>query len=173
MNLLAAAAPAAAAAEDIRDIRAPLHIPEWWRWPLAIALAAIVAFAVIVLVRYWRKRHALVLTPRERALEALRIAEEHAHAGRSREWGDLVSGALRGALAARLGADVLPQTTSELAKTELAAPVLKDWPSIIGLLETCDLTRFARASLVVDALLTHTAAVRDLVEHLYPADVTS
>jgi hypothetical protein len=111
----AASAPVPDAAEDIRDIRAPWAIPPWWRWPLAIAAAAVAALAIVLLVRWWHKRRARAQTPLERARESLRLAEAHARAGRSREWADIVSETLRGALAARLGASVLPQTTSELA----------------------------------------------------------
>lgn len=153
--------------EDIHDIRPPLDIAEWWRWPLAIAIGALAAFAVIMLVRYWRNRRVRGLTPLERAREALRVAEAHARDGRSREWADVVAATVRGAVAARLGDDVLPQTTSELAKTEPGGQALPEWPSIIGLLETCDLTRFAHASLVTDALLAQTAVARDLVEQLH------
>lgn len=164
--LLAAVAPAAAA-EDIRDIRPPLAFAEWWRWPLAIALAALAAFAVIMLVRYWKNRRARALTPLQRALEALRLAEEHARAGRSREWAHIVALAVRDALAVRLGGGVLPRTTSELARAELCSVPLPEAPNILELLETCDLTRFARASLEIDALLAQTAAARELVQLLH------
>lgn len=162
-------------AEDIRDIRPVLEIPEWWRWPLAIAVAALATFAVVLLVRWWRRRRARALTPLERALEALRRAEAHAREGRSREWADVVADTVRGALAARVGSDVLPQNTSELAKAAPAGHALPEWPGVIGLLETCDLTRFARASLVSDALLANTSLASDLVARLYappPSNVT-
>lgn len=162
-------------AEDIRDIRPVMEIPEWWRWPLAVAVAALAAFAGVMLLRYWRRRRARALTPLQRALAALRTAEAHARAGRSREWADIVADTVRDALAARLGAEVLPQNTSELAVAAPAGGALPPWPSIIGLLEACDLTRFAQATLVEDALLANTALAHDLVAQLHappPSQVT-
>jgi hypothetical protein len=167
--------------DDIRDIRAPLAIPPWWHWPLAIALAAIAALAIVLLVRWWQRR-ALRRTPLQRAREALDIAEGHAREGRSREWAEVVAETLRGALAARLGADVLPQTTSELAETAWArwayeGPVepprgpneahLPEAPRVVELLQTCDLARFAMASLDANALLANTVLARELVEQLF------
>jgi hypothetical protein len=183
---IAASAPVPDAAEDIRDIRAPWAIPPWWRWPLAIAAAAVAALAIVLLVRWWQKRRARAQTPLERARESLRLAEAHARAGRSREWADIVSETLRGALAARLGASVLPQTTSELADaawTQWAyeGPVeatgappqapfgsgrLPEAPKIVELLRACDLARFAKASLDTEALVESTVLARDLVERL-------
>jgi hypothetical protein len=183
----AASAPVAVdAAEDIRDIRAPWAIPPWWRWPLAIAAAAVAALAIVLLVRWWQKRRARAQTPLERARESLRLAEAHARAGRSREWADIVSETLRGALAARLGASVLPQTTSELAdaawtqwayegpveatgappQTPATEGRLPEAPKIVELLRACDLARFAKASLGTDALVESTVVARDLVERL-------
>jgi hypothetical protein len=176
---MAVAAPSAAA-EDIRDIRAPIPIPEWWRVPLAVAICALAALAVVLLVRWWRMRRARTLTPHERALAALCIAEQHAREGRAREWADVVAETLRAALSVRLGAEVLPQTTSELAKTTWAhwtyegpverrreEPALVDAPHIIELLEVCDLARFALGSLDTLALLEWTAFARAAVDHLF------
>ena len=164
--------------EDIRDIRAPLAIPAWWHWPLAIALAAVAALAVILLVRWWQKRRAAKLTPLQRTLQALLAAETHARAGRAHDWADIVAETMRGALAARLGADVLPKTTSELAACAWAQPSpaesepagkaqLAEAPALLDLLETCDLARFALASLDADALLAKTAVARELAETLF------
>ena len=167
--------------EDIRDIRAPIAIPPWWRWPVAIAACALVALGIVLVVR-WVKRRGRALTPLERALEQLRIAEEHARAGRPHEWAEAVARTVRVALATRLGRAILPQTTSELARQEWAhwayeGPVdaphpaggesLVDAPRIISLLETCDLARFACAPLDADALLGETARARELVERLF------
>jgi hypothetical protein len=168
--------------EDIRDIRAPLPIPAWWHWPLAIALAALAALAVVLLVRWWQRRRAAKLTPLERARQALVAAETHASAGRSHEWADVVAETVRAALAARVGAGVLPQTTTELALAPWARPAqsgengaptsgppLPDAARLIALLGQCDLARFAKASLDADVLLAETAVARELVESLYSA----
>ena len=166
LSAIALAAPPALSPEDIRDIRAPLLFGEWWRWPLAIAVAALLALAVLLVVRYVRKRRARPLTPREQALAALRAADALAREGRTREWADVVAETLRAALSTRLGAEILPQTTSELAEA-WATPSLVDAPRILEMLETCDLARFARASLDERALVAQTAIARALVEHLF------
>jgi hypothetical protein len=164
-SIVLAAAPAPGA-EDIRDIHAPFAIGEWWRWPLALAAGAVAALAVVLVVRYVQKRRARPLTPREQALAALRLAETLAREGRSREWADLVAETLRSALSTRLGAEILPRTTSELAEI-WATPPLVDAPRVLELLETCDLARFAKASLDDRALLAQTVLARALVEHLF------
>jgi hypothetical protein len=156
--------------EDIRDIRGPIPIPPWWRWPLAIAVAAVLATAVILLVRWWRKRASRALSPLERARRALALAETHAREGRAHPWADIVAETVRGALATRLGTSVLPLTTAELALEPWASPPLKDElgaDSVLDLLETCDLARFAKASLEPAALLAFTDRARELVERLF------
>jgi hypothetical protein len=165
---LAFAAPMPA--EDIRDIRGPIPIPPWWRWPLAIAVAAVLAFAVILLVRWWRARASRALTPLERARQALALAETHAREGHAHAWADIVAETVRAALAVRLGATVLPLTTAELALQSWTGPPLKDEldaDSVLDLLETCDLARFAKASLEPAALLAFTGRARELVERLF------
>jgi len=177
---------AAPAAEDIRDIRAPIAIPDWWRWPLAIALSALAALGVVLLIRWWKKRRARELTPHQRALAALERATTLAREGRSHEWADVVAETIRAALSARLGHEVLPKTTSELARAAWAhwtyegpveqhgedegqphAPVVHDAPRIIELLQACDLARFAMARMDPAALLQWTAFAREAVDHLF------
>ena len=79
------------------------------------------SLAVVLLVRWWRTRAPRALSPLERARQALAAAEAHARGGRAHEWADIVAETLRGALAARLGADVLPQTTAELCRGAVGA----------------------------------------------------
>jgi len=156
--------------DDIRDIRGLVAIPPWWHWPLAIAVAALAALAVVLVVRWWRARSARALSPLERALHALAAAEAHARSGRSHEWADIVAETVRGALAARLGTAVLPQTTAELSKAPWAQPPLADElaaPRILELLETCDLARFAKATLDTAALVASTATACELVGRLF------
>lgn len=167
-SALALAAPGAA--EDIRDIRAPLAIPPWWHWPLAVAVAALAAFVVVAALRSWQKRRSRPLTPLERARQALFVAEGHARAGRSRECADVLAETLREALAVRVGPGVLRQTTSELAAASRTESRLADdadvhW--VVALLETCDLARFARGRLTPDVLVAATELSRELVERLF------
>ena len=166
--ILALAAPATDG--DIRDIRGPIPIPPWWRWPLAIGVAALAAFAIVLLVRWWRGRADERLSPVERARRALALAEVEARAGHSRQWADLVSDTARAALAARLGVEVLHQTTAELSHAPWTLPPMGDEidaPRLLALLGTCDLARFAKASLASASLLAETETARELTERLF------
>jgi hypothetical protein len=126
--------------------------------------------AVILLVRWWRIRASRALSPLERARQALALAETHAREGRSHAWADIVAETVRNALGVRIGAEVLPLTTAELALESWAGPPLKDEldaGSVLDLLETCDLARFAKASLEPAALLAFTGRAREVVERLF------
>ena len=178
--MLASAAPvAAAAAEDIRDIHGPLAIASWWRWPLVAVVTLLAVTALAFAVRAWRARKLGTLSPLDRARQALVKAEQHAREGRSRQWADLVAETTRGVLAAKLGAQVLPQTTPELilafhdpaaGATTLAAD---DVSELVELLGTCDLARFAKAHLDAGALLVSTDTARALIERLHAPAVKS
>jgi hypothetical protein len=169
---------APAPADDIRDIRGPIAIPLWWVLPLAVALAALVTAGLVFLVRFWRARRARALTALERALAALAVAEAHAREGRAQEWANIVADTTRGALAVRIGVEVLPQTTAELARS---CANDADAARVVALLETCDLARFAKANLDASALLASTSVARDVTERLFappqpptpPSTVTS
>jgi hypothetical protein len=61
-------------------------------------------------------------------------------------------------------------TTAELAREKWAEPPLReelDASSVLDLLETCDLARFAKASLEPAALLAFTGRAREVVEKLF------
>jgi hypothetical protein len=161
--------------EDIRDIRGPLMLPAWWRLPVAIALAAVVVVAAVLVIRWVKARRAnRVLTPLERARATLRLAEDHAREGRTHECADLVAETVRASLAERMGTAVLPETTAELASRlwtsfsyegPVGRPAL-DVARVVALLETCDLLRFARASIATDVLVSETVNARAVVEQL-------
>jgi hypothetical protein len=176
--ILAAAAPmrgAAPPADDIRDIRPLISIPPWWYWLAAGIAAALISAAIFASIRYWRRRSQRQLTPEQRALQALTGAETLARAGQCREWAEIVAQTLRNALAARLGQEACPETTSELAavdwpKLPLATTV--DAPRLVELLTTCDLTRFALGRLDPSALLNETQAARTWITRLFAAHET-
>jgi hypothetical protein len=156
--------------DDIRDIRGPIAIPLWWIVPLAIVLAALATAGIVFFVRWWRARRTRAMTPLERALEALATAEAHAREGRAHEWADIVAETTRGALANRLGAAVLPQTTAEIAHTYTAEA---DAANVVELLETCDLARFAKAKVDASALLASTTVAREVTERLFAPQSTT
>jgi hypothetical protein len=169
-SVVAVAAPGAAAAEDIRDIRPLIPIPAWWQGlglPLAVAavLVAVVA-AYLALRRHGRSE----LTAEQRAQAALTEAEALARAGRCHEWAELVAVTLRNALAARVGSDVCPRTTGELAAIDWSARpdgALVDSERLLDLLWVCDLTRFALGRLDPESLLASTRSARAWVTHLF------
>jgi hypothetical protein len=170
---MAAPAAATAAAEDIRDIRGPLAIAPWWRWPLVAVVAVLALAALAFAVRAWRARKLRAWTPLDRARQALTEAEEHAREGHCREWAELVAETTRTALAVKLGAQILPHTTPELAVALQArggaetAIGGEDVVELLTLLASCDLARFAKARLDATALVAATATARALVERLY------
>jgi hypothetical protein len=167
-SAMALAAPTADG--DIRDIRGPVPIPPWWRWPLAALAGAVAIGILVVLFRRWREHARRPLSPLERARKALEAAEALARAGDFRACAEILAETLRAALAVRLGAGVLPQTTAELRHGPWTKPPLSleiEADTILALLETCDLARFARAKLDSNALLEATAMARALTERLH------
>lgn len=155
---------------DIRDIRPLILIPPWWYWLAAAIAGALILALVGVAIRYWRRRSRRPITPLERARLALAQAEDMARAGRCREWAELCAETLRSTLAARLGVPACPETTNELAQTDWAsrAPgVPVDAASLVELLSTCDLTRFALGRLEPNALVDANASALRWVEGLF------
>jgi hypothetical protein len=163
-------APSAPAADDIRDIRPLISIPPWWHGlalPLAVAAALLILLAVYRALRRHRRRE---LSPEERAQAALTEAETLARAGRCHEWAELVALTLRTALAARVGGDLCPRTTGELAALDWSARpdgARVDPERLLDLLWICDLTRFALGRLEPESLLESTRSARAWVTHLF------
>lgn len=159
-------------ADDIRDIRPLILISPWWYWVAAAVVASMLVAVGILVARAVRRRRARALTPEERAARELARAESLARQGRCREWAELVAQTLREALAARLGIAACPQTTHELAAFDWAsvpAAANVDAQRLLELLSTCDLTRFARARLEANALVSSTETARDWVQRLFSA----
>jgi hypothetical protein len=166
----ALAAPGSATGDDIRDIRPLIPIPPWWQGlalPLGLAVALAAGLVVYLLFRRHGRRE---LGPEERAQAALSEAETLARAGRCHEWAELVALTLRNALAARLGDDLCPRTTSELAAVDWSARphgAVVDAERLLDLLRICDLSRFALGRLDRESLLESTRRARAWVTHLF------
>jgi Domain of unknown function (DUF4381) len=159
-------------AADIRDIRPLISIPSWMPWILGFALALALLGVIGFGVRYFLRKSRRPLTSEEQARAALVRAEALAKAGRCREWAELVAQTLRQALAARLGRDACPETTSELAATDWTlVPDAKtvDGQGLALLLSSCDLSRFALGRLEPSGLLAATDAARAWVKRLFAA----
>jgi hypothetical protein len=157
---------------DIRDIRALISIPSLMPWVLGFALGLGVLVAAGLVVRHFLAKSRRPLTSEERANQALAQAEALAGAGRCREWAELVAHTLRSALAARLGRDTCPETTSELAATDwkdVPEAETVDAPGLAALLTSCDLSRFALGRLEPHELLVATDVARAWVKRLFTA----
>ena len=154
----------------LKDIHGLVPPPWWATWPwlwIAVAVAALVA--LVLLVRWLRRRRrvpavAPVEAPAEPpevearrrlgALVARRLPEE----GRTYEHGTELAALLRRFVERRFGAAIPPgDTTGELA-ARLAARsdvTYADVAALKGILEACDLTKFARRP--YDAARAHEA----------------
>ncbi len=143
------AAAAAPAATDIRGIKPPIVIPNYWVW-LWVALAAVVVAAIIItaLVR-WRRKAAQpppipYVPPHVRARQKLREAMDLID--QPKPFCILVSDTIRVYLEERFDFHAPERTTEEflheLQATDLLLPVQKQ--SLGEFLSVCDMVKFAR-----------------------------
>lgn len=159
---------------DLRDIRPPVPIPNFWLWVWAALGALALAAAVFLLWRYWQKRRAMIppipiIPPHVRARQKLEQAL--AMLGQPREFCILVADTIRGYLEERFQFHAPERTTEEflceLQGTNLLTP---DQKSSLGeFLNRCDLVKFARYEPGEPELRgLHASALR-LVEETEPA----
>ncbi|MGH7725464.1 MAG: hypothetical protein ACREOU_08545 [Candidatus Eiseniibacteriota bacterium] len=143
----------------LKDLK-PIVPPPWWAlvpwlW-IAVGLAALAL--VIFLVRRWLKRRRKpleVVAPQvpleapeieaRRRLEAL-VARRLPEAGKTLEHGTELADLLHRFVERRFGAPQPGDTTSELARRLIARgfAAVSDVADLRGILEACDLTKFAR-----------------------------
>jgi hypothetical protein len=165
----------ASAANDIRDIKPPVVIPNGWEW-LWVTLGVLAGAAVLfTLWRWWRKRQANV--PVEPPIPAHVRAKQHlaeaiALISQPKPFCILVSDTIRFYLEERFDFRAPERTTEEflreLGVTDLLSPEQKD--SLGGFLESCDLVKFAKYEPREPELRElHSSAVR-LVEETEPTD---
>ncbi|HKS36369.1 MAG TPA: hypothetical protein VJW76_04205 [Verrucomicrobiae bacterium] len=139
-----------AAAEDIRDIKAPVEIPSGWAWLWWTLGAMVVAVAVFAAVRYWLKHRpkakaiTIVIPPHERARrklqEALGLLDQ------PRPFCILVSDAVRLYLEEAFSMRAPERTTEEfLDELQSSAVLALTQKQLLGdFLMRCDLVKFAR-----------------------------
>jgi hypothetical protein len=161
---------AAAATNDIRDIKPPLHIPEVWFWVMTILFALVAAALAYWLWRIWSKRRALtpparIIPPHERALRMLADALPMIHD--ANVFCTRVSRILRVYLEERFRFHAPERTTEEflyeLQETTLLSPAQKG--ALADFLTRCDLVKFARFEPTqVELQDLYDAAVRLVVE---------
>lgn len=143
------AAAATPTATDIRDIRPPIVIPNYWLWLwIALAVIAVVAIAITAYVLWRRKANqptpVPIVPPHVRAREKLREAMELI--GQPRPFCILVSDTIRLYLEERFDFHAPERTTEEflyeLQATDLLVPEQKQ--SLGEFLSVCDMVKFAR-----------------------------
>jgi len=173
-----ATAQTAAVANDIRDIKPPVPIPNVWEW-VWWSLAALAVLAVLYLAwRYWQKRRLQIpvepLVPAHiRAKQ--KLEEALALIAQPKSFCILVSDTIRSYLEEQFDFRAPERTTEEflreLSTTDLLAPEQKE--SLGKFLESCDLVKFAKYEPGEPELRElHGSAVR-LVEETEPKEIQS
>jgi hypothetical protein len=163
-----------ALAGDIRDIKAPVDIPNGWFW-LWCALGALAVAALSYFVwRYWQKHRAqsttpeIIIPPHERArrklLESLKLIYE------PRPFCIAVSDTLRAYLEEAFSLRAPERTTEEFLDELQSSALLSltQKQSLADFLMRCDLVKFARAEPTVEQLQElHASALRLVDETSY------
>ena len=165
-------------ANDIRDIKPPVAIPNGWEW-LWMALGVLAGAAVLfVLWKWWQKRQANL--PVEPPVPAhirakQKLDEALALISQPKAFCILVSDTIRFYLEERFDFHAPERTTEEflyeLQTTDLLAAEQKE--KLGDFLESCDLVKFAKYEPGEPELRElHASAVR-LVEETEPVEVQS
>jgi hypothetical protein len=167
-----------AVANDIRDIKPPIDIPNGWAW-LWVTLAAA---ALLVILRfawlYWQKRRSQILVepPVPAHIRAKqKLDEALALISKPKEFCVLVSDTIRFYLEERFQFRAPERTTEEflreLGGTDLLTGEQKE--SLGGFLESCDLVKFAKYEPREQELRElHGSAVK-LVEETEPQPISN
>jgi hypothetical protein len=154
-------------AEDIHDVRGPLHIPPWWRWLLIGGGAVCVVGLGTSIVMAVRRRRARPLTPQERALVRLDQAQILAETGQVHAYADAASDAIREYIEERFQVRAAHSTTEEFFADLVAnedAPLGSHRKSLMEFLGACDLAKFARMPLAKDEMLSLNRLARRFVQ---------
>jgi hypothetical protein len=122
------------------------------RVAIGVAIGAVATVIALLLLRWWRKRPRVVTGPPPKlpwvvALEELRAIRRSTLLadGKTDEYYDRVSDAVRKYLGARYGFDGLEATTDEMHSCLIRVrPPIAKMSEIMRFLEECDLVKFAR-----------------------------
>lgn len=165
----------AAAANNIRDIKPPIQIPNGWEW-LWWTLGALAALAILYFAwRYWQKRRSQIpveppLPAHVRAKQMLEKALELL--AQPKPFCILVSDTVRVYLEERFNFRAPERTTEEflreLSATDLLLPDQKD--SLGKFLESCDLVKFAKYEPGENELHELHSSALQLVEETEPKE---
>ncbi|MGO8835864.1 MAG: hypothetical protein ACLQAH_02165 [Limisphaerales bacterium] len=164
-----------ATANDIRDIKPPVAIPNGWEW-IWWTLGALAVLAILFLAwKWWQKRRSQIpfVPPVPAHVRAKqKLAEALALIAQPKPFVIAVSDAARAYLEERFNFHAPERTTEEflheLNDTNLLVKEQKE--SLGNFLENCDLVKFAKYEPVENELRNlHGSALR-LVEETEPAD---
>jgi len=165
-------------ANDIRDIKPPIAIPNGWEW-VGWALSALVVLALLYFAwRSWQKRRSLI--PAEPPVPAhvrakQKLEEALALISQPKPFCILVSDTIRFYLEESFDFRAPERTTEEflyeLQSTDLLAADQKE--KLGGFLESCDLVKFAKYEPREPELRElHDSAMR-LVEETEPCEISN
>lgn len=145
------ASATASTADDIRDIRGPVHIAPSWMWLVYLVGGLALAAALYALYRWWKSRaKERAKTSFEIALEALANARSLMAPDKVREYSFRVSEITRNYIEARFGTRAAHRTTEEFLHDLVEKPSTKlaeHAPLLEEFLKHCDLAKFARWTL--------------------------
>jgi hypothetical protein len=147
-------AQAADSTEDIRGAKHLVEIPQPQQLPIALwlSVAAGVLLVALVIWLWLRKcRNRRQRSPREVALDALAELEHGGEAMAAEPFANRAADVVRQYIAGRFGLAAPRRTTEEffreLVATNQSPLLVGEGDSLRGFLKTCDLAKFAAASL--------------------------
>lgn len=159
--------PTAAAQEDIRDIRPPIHIPYGWLWAAYVAGGLALAGLGFAAWR-WHQRHGQSRRKPlyELTLEKLEAVRALMVPGKGYQFSLAVSEIVRNYIERRFQARAAHRTTQEFLHDlldESHAGLSVHKPLLADFLEHCDLAKFARWHLSVPQMETMYQSARTFV----------
>lgn len=135
-------------AQEFHDIAPPVDyfLLKPWMVFCAVAGTLLLVGLTIWLVKWWRRRPAKILTPRERAIEQLAWIENQIETLPPYQFSIRVSDILRRYVTEQYQLPVTRQTSVEFLNTLTAiSPFSADEQTLLGdFLNRCDLIKFAR-----------------------------
>jgi hypothetical protein len=168
-----AAARAAAADEDIRDIRGPRYVPPDWVVPAVILGVVVLAALIYGIWRRRRNRRMVVLLPFEIALQRLEEIRPLMQPGRAREFSTAVSDIVRRYIEQRFNVTATRRTTEEFLRDLLQssnAPLARHQGLLGDFLYQCDFVKFSAQSLTSQNMETLRQSARTFVLETAKAD---
>ncbi len=160
------------AAEDIHDIRGPIHLTPPWMKALWILLGALILAILGVMIRHFRKQaRAPSKLPHEIAWEELQETLKILKPGNAREFSIAISWIIRTYIEARFQVRAAHRTTEEFLHDLLnhsQSPLAQYSSALNDFLYHCDLAKFARWELNVDEMKAMHGSARRFVEETRP-----